>query len=83
MNYYGIVLADDLAEGEVYDFLREALKQDCVGIEPARGPRSYRRGEWSYANDVDGQLGDFSGTELIHCGDRLVYRCRYHGGWVS
>jgi hypothetical protein len=83
MNYYGIVLADDLAEGEVYDFLREALKQDCLGIEPARGPRAYRRDRWMYGNSVEGTLRDFSGVEVIHRGDALVYRCRYHGGWVS
>jgi hypothetical protein len=83
MNYHGIVLADDLGEGDVYDFLREALQQDCIGIEPARGPRSYRRAEWSYTNDVDGKLDEFAGTEVIHVGDRVVYRCRYHGGRVS
>src|SRR5258708_37835186 len=83
MNYYGVILGDDAAEREVYDFLRDALKQECVEIEPARGPRSYRHSSWSYANTIEGQLDDFCGTELIHLGDRLLYRCRYHGGWVS
>jgi hypothetical protein len=30
MNYYGVVLADDVPAGEVFDFLREALMQDCT-----------------------------------------------------
>jgi len=83
MNYFGIVLADDIGHAELYDFLRDALKQDCVGIEPARGPRSYGHSGWSYGNAIDGQLDDFSGTELIHRNGRLAYRCRYHGGSVS
>ena len=83
MNYYGIILAKDAAGSEVYDFLRQALKQDCIGIEPARGPSLYRQGDWTYSNAVDGVLGDFSGIELIHRDDALVYRCRYHGGWIS
>jgi hypothetical protein len=28
-------------------------------------------------------LADFSDIELIHHSDELVYRCRYHGGWIS
>jgi hypothetical protein len=83
MNYHGIILARDAGESEVYDFLRAALKQDCIGIEPARGPRLYRRDRWTYGNSVEGMLGDFGGIELIHRGDALVYRCRYHGGRIS
>ena len=83
MNYYGIILAKDAGESEVYDFLRDALKQDCTGIEPARGPRLYRHDRWTYSNAVEGTLDDFSGAELIHRGNELVYRCRYHGGWIS
>src|SRR5712691_3359571 len=83
MNYYGIILAIDAGEGEVYNFLRDALMQDCVGIEPARGPHLYRRDRWTYGNSVEGTLDDFSGIELIHRGDELVYRCHYHGGWIS
>jgi hypothetical protein len=83
MNYYGVILAEDAGESEIYDFLREALKQDCIGIEPARGPRLYRHGRLTYGNSVEGTLDDFSGTELIHRDNELVYRCRYHGGWIS
>lgn len=83
MNYYGIILTATPGEGEVYEFLREALKQECVGIEPARGPRLHRHDRWAYGNSVDGTLDDFGGTEVIHCDDVPVYRCRYHGGWIS
>lgn len=83
MNYYGIILAKDAGTSEVYDFLREALKQDCIDIEPARGPRLYRQTRWSYCNALEGMLSDFSGIESIHCDDELVYRGRYHGGWIS
>ena len=82
MNYYGVVLAEDVPHGEVYDFLREALMQDCPGIEPARGPQFYNRDSWSYDNAVHGKLDDFSGMEAIRRDGRLVYRCRFHGGWI-
>lgn len=83
MNYYGIILAKEAGTSEVYDFLREALKQDCINIEPARGPCLYRQSRWSYRNALEGILSDFSGIESIHRDDQLVYRCRYHGGWIS
>jgi hypothetical protein len=83
MNYFGIILTVGAAESEVYDFLREALMQDCVGIEPARGPGLYRRDRWTYDNAVKGTLDDFHGTELISCGNERVYRCRYHGGRIA
>jgi hypothetical protein len=57
--------------------------KDSTGIEPALGPSLYRRDRWAYDNAVDGTLDDFNGTELISCGSELVYRCRYHGGWIS
>lgn len=83
MNYFGIILARNASESEVYDFLRKALMQDCTGIEAARGPRIFRHDRWTYGNAIDGTLDDFSGMELIHRGEELVYRCRYHGGWIS
>jgi Domain of unknown function (DUF5680) len=83
MNYFGIILATDTSESEVYNFLRDALMQDCIGIEPARGPRLYRCDRWTYGNSVEGTLNEFNGAELIHRDGELVYRCRYHGGWIS
>jgi hypothetical protein len=82
MNYFGVILAADAVTAEVYGFLREALMQDCRDIEPARGPRFYQHERWRYENEVDGKLGDFRGTELIHIDGRVVYRCHYHGGYV-
>ena len=83
MNYFGIILASDANEGEVYDFLRDVLSQDCIDIAPARGPRLYGRGNWTYANTVDRTLDDFSGIERIHRDGEPIYRGRYHGGRIA
>src|SRR5260370_31921137 len=36
VNYYRVILGDDAAEREVYDVLRDAVKEEWVGIETAR-----------------------------------------------
>jgi hypothetical protein len=83
MNYHGVILAPDGGEREVYAFLRTALRQQCAGILPVRGPRRYRQGSLAYDNAVDGALDEFSGIELIERDGQPLYRCRYHGGRVS
>ena len=83
MNYHGVILAPDTQEREVYDFLRTALRQECIDIVPARGPHLYRQGRLTYDNTVDGALDEFSGIELIRRDGEAIYRCRYHGGRVS
>lgn len=83
MNYHGVILANDTQGREVYDFLRTALRQECIGIVPARGPSHFRQGYLTYDNSVDGELDEFGGVERICRGDVPIYRCRYHGGRVS
>ena len=77
MNYCGRTLG----EGFSGDFLKEALRLCPLDI-PYRGPRCYRRDEYSYYNRVSGDIGWFAGEEEIFLGDMRVYECRYHGGFV-
>ena len=40
-NYFGFILADDVSEKDVYDFLRKALMQDYDGVIPLPGPPKF------------------------------------------
>jgi len=81
-NYFGFVLADDVGEKDVYDFLRKALVQDYDDIIPVRGPAKFSDGEWSYQFSVNGGLENFAGQEEILLNKKVVYRCLIHGGFI-
>src|SRR3989344_259612 len=81
-NYFGFVLADDVGEKDVYDFLRKALVQDYDDIIPVRGPAKFSDGEWSYQFSVNGGLENFAGQEEILLNKKVVYRCLIHGVFI-
>lgn len=81
-NYFGFILADEIAETEVYDFLRKALMQDFDAVIPVRGPAAFSDGDWKYQFSVKGDLANFSGQEGISIEGRLIYRLLLHGGFI-
>lgn len=83
MNYYGHILKDGIPTDEAYAILRPALMEEYDDIIPVRGPREYTEGAGIYRNEVQGDLGRFSGTEEIYLNDELVSRCWYHGGFIT
>ena len=83
MNYYGVIVSEQIDEKTLYGFLRDALMQACGDLIPIRGPQSYRANEWSYTNAPEGEISRFTGSEEIHKGGQLVYRAYYHGGLVK
>jgi Domain of unknown function (DUF5680) len=83
MNYYGVIVSEQIDEKTLYGFLRDALMQECGDLVPVRGPQSYRAKEWSYTNAPDGEISRFTGSEEIHKAGQLVYRAYYHGGLVK
>jgi uncharacterized protein DUF5680 len=82
-NYFGFILADEIGEAEVYDFLRKALMQDYDNVIPVRGPREFSDGDWRYRFSVDGDLSNFSGQEEILLRERTIYRLLLHGGLIG
>lgn len=82
MNYYGYILDMEVAENDVYDFLRAALMCEPGDIIPIRGPKSFDQGVWGYRNNPQGDLARFTGTEDIFLNQTLVYRADYHGGFI-
>lgn len=77
MNYYGKVLGDCFNG----DFLKEALL--LVSEErPYRGPEIYKRGEYIYVSDIEGDITSFSGNEKIYYQSQKIYECLFHGGII-
>ena len=81
-NYFAFVLNEEVAEKNVYGFLRKALMQEYDGIIPVRGPKKFSDGEWNYQFSAKGNLENFSGQEEILLNMKIVYRCLIHGGFI-
>ncbi len=79
--YYGWV-ANEAETSQVYEFLKEALKQ-MPKEQPFRGPESFREGEYHYRNAWKGTVENFSGKEQILKNAEVVYQASYIGGLVD
>ena len=83
MNYYGVIVSEQIDEKTLYGFLRDALMQEYGDLIPVRGPQLFRANEWSYTNAPEGEISQFTGSEEIHKAGQLVYCAYYHGGFVK
>lgn len=84
MNYYGVILEEELSEEVFNNVLRPALMN--VGqsnVLPVRGPRKFVNGEYKYVFDVKGNLNNFYGEEVITKGEERVYYLKCHGGIIK
>ena len=81
MVYYGWVVKE-ADTNQVYEFLREALRQ-MPKDHPLRGPENYLEGEYHYRNALKGTVENFSGKERILKNEELVYQANYIGGLVD
>lgn len=82
MVYYGWAEpGEDIAEA-VYEVLRGALSKMPKDY-PFRGPQKYYLGEYTYTNIWSGELEQFSGSEKIIHGDKMIYKADYLGGLVD
>lgn len=67
--------------GGIYQFLRSALK--LVSLDALyRGPELYEEGNLVYANKVQGDINNFSGSEAIYSEANRIYELRYSGGFI-
>lgn len=86
MTYYGQVYEDKPAAKLVPDFLRKALTRvaDSMDLEvPARGPKKYKEGDFSYLSNTDGKITAFTGEEFILKDGDEVYCAVYNGGLLT
>lgn len=82
-NYYGYIQDLNFSSGQVYKFLKEALMQEYDNIIPIRGPKSFKKEEFEYRNEVKGDMINFEGEENILYNDKAVYKAFYHGGMLK
>ena len=69
--------------GDIYDFLRKALKEGPLGSCVHRGPESFKEGDLTYTNTCVGTIEEFVQTERIFIKDREVYLAHFIGGRVN
>jgi len=82
MNYRGQISGNDTFAKEIYNFLKKCLllvEEDL----PLRGPMNHEEGSFTYENETDGNVKNFSGNEWISFADEVVYTLEYHGGIVK
>lgn len=78
MNYYGIMLTDEIPEGFSH-CLKGALQN--VPVEaPYRGPARFQDGPFEYTCQWKGGLDRFEGTEQIRLDGAVIYQLTFHGG---
>jgi len=71
----------NLQTAPVYAFLQDALRR--VEVErPYRGPHIYQQGEYAFSDSGEGHIGNFWGVETVTMSQKLIYRLRYHGGFI-
>jgi len=81
MVYYGFVHIE-IGNAEVYGVLMEALCHTTVEA-PYRGPKLFEKDNWRYENKLEGEVGNFHGTEKIYRDGQCVYEASYIGGLVD
>lgn len=81
MVYYGFVHIE-IGNAEVYGVLMEALRHTTVEA-PYRGPKLFEKDNWRYENKLEGEVGNFHGTEKIYRDGQCVYEASYIGGLVD
>lgn len=68
MNYYGDVLNAEFKSS----FLKEAVMYPSIEL-PYRGKKFYRKDDYTYLMEVNGNFNKFSGVEKIFFEDSLTY----------
>lgn len=65
---------------ELYEFLKEALR-NCPKDKPfRRGPTAFEHGDYRYVDECDGDIRSFKGKERIFYKGKEVYVLEYSGG---
>jgi hypothetical protein len=82
MVYYGGLLDDSCEPGEVYDFLRSALRKVPPEL-PLRGSKHFQNNKFVYNNSIEGDLSHFIGYESIENSEGIIYELHYSGGSIE
>jgi len=79
MVYYGSVVVETIVPDELYKVLTKALRNAPADM-PYRGPKELIDGDFTYKNDLEGDVERFSGEERIYKDNILLYTAKYVGG---
>lgn len=82
MTYRGEVTDSGIDARQVYEFLKQALRQVKTD-KPFRGPSHFAEGFFEYINNTEGDVSKFRGIELIKLNNKEVYRLDYGGGLIK
>jgi len=84
MCYYGGVLpdSDDEHIAGMPPFLKAALCKAPLEA-PFRGPKTFQLGDYTYKNEIHGDILSFYGFECIRIQGHAIYNLRYNGGLVK
>jgi hypothetical protein len=80
MNYYGVMLTDQIPEG-FSKCLKGALLNAPLEA-PFRGPDHYYDGSLKYTCTWKGDIERFEGIEQIRYSGKEIYRLVFHGGSI-
>jgi len=82
MNYCGRILSDKIDRKELYSFLRKAMRQ-VRADRPFRGPAEFIKDDYKYTDKSNGDINNFTGTELIYYQGNKAYELYYHGSTIN
>lgn len=78
-------ITPDVTDPAMVAIIHSCLRQALYIVEPERpfrGPRAFGRGAFHYADESEGDVASFRGTERITRAGALVYRLDYCGGLI-
>jgi hypothetical protein len=81
MNYYGMMLTDEIPEGFSH-CLKGALLNAPIEA-PYRGPARFQEAAFEYTCQWKGDLEHFEGAEQIFLNGKQIYQLSFHGGSVK
>lgn len=81
MNYYGEIISEAIPAKQIYQFLKEALK-NVAGEKPFRGPDNFKENDFKYINEIKGTVEKFKGHKVIFYKKKLIYKLNYCGGII-
>ena len=82
MAYRGGIMRNEELYYEAFNFLKKCISM-MPKIFPARGPKEFKEGDWTYENKWQGDITGFTGEENIYFkGEQTCFR-NYVGGLIK
>ena len=81
MNYYGEMLVENIP-ADFSKCLKGALAAAPYHA-PYRGPESFSYCDLEYRCEWNGDIGSFYGEEFISSNGKIIYKLKFHGGFIS